>query len=346
LQEAETRLKEFQLKNIQIQVGEGRDTASRLTALGEQLQQARLDLREAESARDSAKAQLGAQKGQRSILGGPSVTDDMALAGGTPEIDARIDAQKSNLDGLLLRFTEQHPDVIAARRLIGQLEDQKKKQIEEMRRAALASPAASGGGIDSLADQEMTSMLGTYEAQIAALRARVAEYSTRYQNALDAMKTAPQIEAEGARLNRDYGINKKNYEDLVARRESAAMSGELEAAAGVADFRLIDPPRVTPQPVWPNRPMLLSAAFGGTVLSGLALAFLLNQLRPVFNSANEMRAQLEIPVLGVVSRVTSPASKRLARIDLTRFLVGSGSLAAAFLTILAVLAVLASRRMG
>ena len=29
------------------------------------------------------------------------------------------------------------------------------------------------------------------------------------------MKTAPQIEAEAAQLNRDYAIHKKNYEDLV-----------------------------------------------------------------------------------------------------------------------------------
>jgi uncharacterized protein involved in exopolysaccharide biosynthesis len=59
------------------------------------------------------------------------------------------------------------------------------------------------------------------------------------------LKTRAQIEAEAAQLNRDYAINKKNYEDLVARRQSAAMSGDLDSASGIADFRLIDRPSLS-----------------------------------------------------------------------------------------------------
>ena len=63
------------------------------------------------------------------------------------------------------------------------------------------------------------------------MRARVGEYESRMQRAREMMKTAPQIEAEFSQLNRDYGIQKKNYEDLVARRESASLSGDLEGAS-------------------------------------------------------------------------------------------------------------------
>ena len=55
-------------------------------------------------------------------------------------------------------------------------------------------------------------MLATSEVQVASLRARVAEYERRMSRAREAMKTAPQVEAEAAQLNRDYEINKKNYE--------------------------------------------------------------------------------------------------------------------------------------
>ena len=116
-------------------------------------------------------------------------------------------------------------------------------------------------------------MLATAEVQVASLRARVGEYEARVKRARELMKTAPQIESEFSQLNRDYAINKKNYEDLVARRESAALSGDLEGAAGIADFRLIDPPRVSPQPVAPNRlllmPLALLAALGAVAGIGV-----------------------------------------------------------------------------
>jgi uncharacterized protein involved in exopolysaccharide biosynthesis len=132
-------------------------------------------------------------------------------------------------------------------------------------------------------------MLATSEVQVASLRARVAEYSARYERALSAMKTAPQVEAEYAQLNRDYAINKKNYEDLVARRESAEMSGDLESASGVADFRLIDPPRVSNKPASPNRLILIAAALGAALAAGIGFAFVASQLRPVFFNAADQR---------------------------------------------------------
>jgi len=344
LEEAEARLKEFRLKNIQLQSSEGRDSASRLAALGEQLDQARLALREAENARDAAKAQLGNEKSQSTSLATQSLMQESAIAVATPEIDARIDAQKRNLDGLLQRFTDQHPDIIAARNLIKELEDQKNREVKELRRVAMTAPAPPSS--TNVVYQELNRILATAEVQVAGLRARVAEYSARYERAREAMKTAPQLEAEASQLNRDYAINKKNYEDLVARRESAVMSGDLESASGVADFRLIDPPRASNKPVSPNRLLLLAVAMIVAIGAGLGWAFVASQLRPVFYNASELHMQLELPVLGVVSRVSSLADKRKDRVDLMRFLAGSGTLVGVFAVAIATMSVIAARHVG
>ena len=343
LEEAETRLKEFRLRNISMQANDGKDSATRISELSDQLNRARLELREAEQSRDAAKAQLQDEKGLGVNAGLPNLLPEApASAVATPEIDARIEAQKKNLDSLLQRFTEQHPDIVAARRLIKELEAQKKKEVEELRRTAAAAPVASGKNAN-LAYQEMSKVLATSEVQVAALKARVAEYSARYNEAREMIRTAPQLEAEAARLNRDYAINKKNYEDLVARRESASMSGQLEGAAGVADFRLIDPPRVSPKPVSPNRLVLLPIAMLLALVAGGFAAFAASQLRPVFHSAKDLRTKFTLPMLGMVSLVSSESDLRRERIDRVKFLLSSGSLVGVFVVGIATMAVIAAR---
>ncbi len=329
LEEAETRLKEFRLRNIGQMPGDGKDAASRLSEMSTQLETAKLELREAVNARDSAKAQLDAEKSNHASGITQSLLQESALSVATPEIDARIEAQKRNLDMLLQRFTDQHPDIVSTRKLIKELEDQKRKEVLALRKAAMAAPMGSGSNTN-LAYQEISRMLAASEIQVASLRARVDEYSARYAQALKGMKTAPQLEAELAQMNRDYEINKRKYEELVSRRESAAMSGDLDAASGVADFRLIDPPRVSPHPVAPNRLILVAAALAVSLAAGLFAAFAASQLRPVFHDASELRAQTGLPLLGVVSLVMSDATRQRLKVDATRFAIGVGSLVGSF----------------
>jgi polysaccharide chain length determinant protein (PEP-CTERM system associated) len=331
LQVAETRLKEFRLRNIDLQGGEGQDSATRISDLSSQLEQAKLDLREAETSRDEAREQLKAEKSTSSPM--PSLIPDSPSSVATPELDARIHEQQKNLDNLLQRYTEQHPDVVNARHLVKELEEQKRKEAAELRKAAASAPSA-GAANHTLAYQELTRMVATSEVQVAALRARVGEYTARYNHARSQLKTAPQIEAEAAQLNRDYAINKKNYEDLVARRQSAAMSGDLDSASGIADFRLIDPPRVSPKPVSPNRLLLLPGAFLVALAAGLLTAFVASQLRPVFERAADLREKFGLPVLGVVSLVLSDRDRRRERFDRVRFLAASSMLLVVFAAVL------------
>jgi polysaccharide chain length determinant protein (PEP-CTERM system associated) len=334
LQVAETRLKEFRLRNIDLQSGDGQDSATRMGELTNLLERAKLELREAETARDSARQQLAAEKLANGNTSTQSLLQESALSVSTPEIDVRIEAQRKNLDNLLQRFTEQHPEVISARRLVTELEEQKRKEVAELRKNAMAAPANNGGGNNSLAYQELARMLASAEVQVASLRTRVGEYTARYNQARTMLKTAPKIEAESAQLNRDYAINKKNYEDLVARRQSAAMSGDLDSASGVADFRLIDPPRVSPKPVSPNRLLLLPGAFLAALVAGLLTAFVAGQLRPVFQRSSELREKIDLPILGVVSLVLTDLDKRRERFDRLRFLAASSMLFVVFVAML------------
>ena len=259
----------------------------------------------------------------------------------TPELDARIDVQKRSIDALLQRFTEQHPDVANARRLIKDLEDQKVKLVAELRKTAITNPPPELTTSPAL--EEMGRLLASAEVRSAGLRARVGEFESRMATAREQMKTAPQIEAEFTQLNRDYNINKKNYEDLVARRESAALSGDLEGAAGVVDFRLIDPPRVAPQPVAPNRLLLMPLALLAGLAAGLGTGVLASQLRSVFFDARGLRDATGLPLLGVVTLVPNEAFQMAERKDLRKFIAALGGLIGVFIIGVAVMAIFAER---
>lgn len=348
LEEAEAKLKDFRLRNIDRQGVDGRDAASRLAEVGTQLEAARLQLREAERARDAAKRQLAEARGQAPSTALPNLlapapgASSASIAVATPEIDARIEAQRRNLDGLLQRYTDQHPDVLGTRRLLADLEEQRRKEVAELQRRAQAAAAAAALAAansarstatspnESLAVQEMSRMLATAEVQVAAMQARVDEYASRQAQMRQQLKTAPQIEAEAAQLNRDYAIVKKNYEDLVARRQSAVMSGELDAATGVAEFRLIDPPRVAPRPVAPNRLLLLPGVLVASLGLGLAFAFAAVQIRPTFGHPDELRQKTGLPLLGVVSVLVTDADRRRERASTMRFITASGGLVGIF----------------
>lgn len=317
LTEAEGRLKAFKLRNIDMQSQAGLDSAGRAAEIDNMLSQSRLDLREAESAKAAAARQLEEMRAQMA----------QALAGSapiaqTPELDARIFAQKRNLDALLQRYTDGHPDVIQTRTLIAELETQKRKEIEELRRrlqqsgtvpVAQANPAAV----------ELNRIYSAAEVQVASLRARVAEYEARSRRMHAQLKEAPQLEAELAQLNRDYEVHKKNYADLVARRESALMSGKLENTSNVAEFRVIDPPRVIPKPVAPNRLLLLLVSLLAAIAAGLGMAFVMSQVRPVFFDGATLRQMTQLPLLGVVGLIPSEEQRRRESRSLKRFMAAS-----------------------
>jgi polysaccharide chain length determinant protein (PEP-CTERM system associated) len=301
LVDAENRLKEFRLKNMAL-LGDGaRDYVSQIAQLNQQLAQARLELREAENSRDAMQRQL---VGEEPVLL-PQTPNASNVS--IPEIDGRIDALKRNLDDMMQRYTDKHPDVIGARRVIEQLEQQKLDEIEARRKAGTGQFGALNS---NPVFQQMKLSLAESESRVASMRARVSEYESRLAQLESSAKMLPELEAEMTQLNRDYAINKSNYDSLVARRESANIAVEMDNQSGIAEFRLIDPPSLPVKPSAPNRLLLMPLAGVAGLAVGLALTFLLSQLRPSFVDGRSLREVTGLPVLGTVSMLSTPERRR------------------------------------
>ena len=268
------------------------DYGSQLQAVSDSLNEAKLGLREAEQARNAIKNQIEDGAPPEDLTTGPTPSTIV-----NPEIDARIQALTNDMDALRLRFTERHPDVISIKRLITKLEERKveeaklKKPVIDRDRGKSYSPML----------QQLNVSLSEAEARVAAMKARVEEYSSR-STQLKALTIAkPQVAEQFSQLNRDYQINKTNYESLIGRRESAKLSGELSATSDMLTFKVIDPPTVPLVPSGPNRLMLFSLVFVGALLGGIGSALLMSQVRPTFLSQNSLRESIGLPILGTVT---------------------------------------------
>ena len=320
---AENALKEFKRKHMDMMPNEGQDYFARLSETSENLSQARLALREAETARDAIKRQL---VGDEPVM----FTDQDYASSSNPEIDSRIQALKKNLDTLHLNYTEQHPDIIAAKRIIEQLEAQKKEE------AKLRKGNPSMQALNPVT-QQLKLSLADAEANAASMRARVAEYSRRYNMLKAAADAIPQVEADFTQLNRDYDINKANYEQLLVRRDSAQMSGDMDANTGIMNFRIVDPPRVPLMPSAPNRPLLMSLVLLGALVGGIAIAFLISQFRPTFNDRWTLRNVTGLPLLGSVSLIWTDAQKKRRRSGLVASAISTLGLFGSYGIVMAIL---------
>ena len=304
LSEAENRLKEFKLRNVGRMPSEGQTYNARLQQAATDLSTVRLELTQAENRRNSLQRQL--QDALQQQLKGDS--EVVVLP-----IDQRIQSLEQNLDELLIRFTEKHPDVNILRQTIADL----KKQREKDRVRYAASIAESGGNVRgqniNTVYQQLKVKLAEEEANIASLQTRADEYMRRYKELQGQVSTLPQIEAELAALNRDYEVNRQQYEQLRTRLESARLSEQAEQSKQDVRFRIVDPPRVPPKPTRPRRLLLMTMVLGAGLGAGMGLAFLIAQLWPTFDSRRSLMRIADIPVFGGVGLVLSPAALRRAR---------------------------------
>ena len=281
---AETALKDFKIKHSG-SLPQGGDYGTQVQAAADQLNQARLDLREAEQARNAIQTQI--------MGNGNGATTASALV--NPELDGRILALQKSLDAMRMQYTEQHPDIISAKRLIKQLEAQKVEEAKNFK------PGGDRGANYSPMLQQLNVALSSAEARVAAMRARVDEFTIRYDRLRTQSVRGPELETQMAQLNRDYQVNKDNYQQMVSRREAARLSGDLTNTTDMVKFRVVDPPTVPLSPAGPDRLRLASLVFLGALIAGIAFAMLLSQLRPTYLSQHGLRESTGLPILGSVS---------------------------------------------
>lgn len=269
----------------------------------------------------------------------------MAMAG-APR-DPRVEAAQNELNELRLRYTENHPDVVSARRRFEAIKLQAEQaavaakaaaeQAIAARNTAIAQAAEAKAAADAKSETgkpaEIKPLAGRptrslpnpifeqlkvrlYEAEsvIASLQRQIAD-ATRERDRLEEMaRSAPGLQAEFLNLNRDYDVLQKNYGELLSRRESMRIASAAEADADKIKIQVVDPPQVPQNSVAPKRVLLMTGVLIAGFVAGIAIAVLLVQFDQSFHTIDELR-DLGLPVAGGISLLNVAVTRgRLASV--------------------------------
>jgi polysaccharide chain length determinant protein (PEP-CTERM system associated) len=294
---AEDKLAQFKKRNVGLMPSEQGGYFEQLQKETDDAKKADVDLSVALSRRDELARQLHSDEAISAAGGSASMSGGRGAAGG--DTLSRIQEMQAKLDELLLKFTDQHPDVIATRAALEELKKRRATELESLRRGDAAAVAASGAGSNPVY-QSMQLELNKVDVEIAALRRELAQHQTTVADLRQRLNTAPQVEAEYQQLNRDYDVNKAQYTALLESYQKARL-GERADTAGSVRFEVVLPPTSPAVPVWPVRGTLLAEIWIAALAVGAAVAYGLHVLKPIVSSVSAMNQLTSFPVLGVVS---------------------------------------------
>jgi polysaccharide chain length determinant protein (PEP-CTERM system associated) len=316
LSAAEEKLAEFKKGNVGFMPDETGGYYARLQRAQEEIQKTKSALRLEKQRYAELRRQIS---GETPVLGSGGYAS--ATAG-------KLRKYREELADLLSKFTEEHPDVQALRARIADLE------------AANAVGTDTAEVIDggSIASNPVYQELKVQESQariaVGRLQIMLAEQQGNLEKLQKLVDTIPQVEAELAKLNRDYEITKGRYLNLVERRESARLAHKVEQSSSEISFRVVDAPVVPLLPAGPNRPLLLAGVLVAALGAGAGWSLLMFLLYPTFIDYKQLRKTIDLPVLGSIGLHMGPEQRRHRHRQLTKYLLAMMLLFAIFGSVL------------
>ena len=328
LEEVEKRKSSFEQKYLGRMPGSG-DIASRVTLAQSELDRVDQDLVQAQG---SLRALQGQLRGTPATIAAPLFNVGGGEGFGGPRFDptsarGRIEGLERQISEAYARgWTDQHPDVVNARRKIADLQA---KAAKEPATPSAAQQAAQSNPVYA----NLRSLLFEKQSLVAAMTARRSQLQASIKDLSMKQIEEPGIAAEQSKIMRDYDVLKRQYAELLKNREEVRLRSDVETKTDQIQFQIIDPPSFPREPVAPNRPLLLSLVLAAGILAGVGIAFLASQIRVIYVTPTKLGDTFGIPVLGSVSAIVSAEQQQQARVWLYGFTV----LAAGLIGIYAVL---------
>ncbi len=305
LRDAERRRAEFQARYVDLLPSDANGGASRLEGGRNRLQQLRGELQDGRMRRDLTRQQLESVPQTLSPNEVMTANGRVVRNGGNPRL---LEAERV-LREMRLRYTDEHPDVLATRGLVAELRANPNLGAGPIDVGGDAGGRSSsrGGAIANPLYEQLRMRLVDTDGGLASLERQVRDQEAEVER-LDAVaRTIPDVIAQFTNLNRDYTVIQRQYQELLERREAVQVANAARTSADRVRLEVIDPPNLPNQPAGPNRPLLAIGVLAVGVGAALGLLLLLQQLDTAFYSMHDLR-RLGLPVLGTISAPAKPGN--------------------------------------
>lgn len=317
LTEVENNLRDFRTDNPDTRPGMAAGISAKISKHQGNIEQAKLDLREAEIQKKSLDKQLS---------GEAAITISQSKEG---QYRSKISILQETLEKLRLDYKDTYPDIVRIRYQINDLKQSMKDEADK--RKAAQRDAINTGHLfidESILlnpiYQELRASAAAAETKIATLKARINDISKMLDSEYSRAKKIHGGEAELAQLTRDYNVNKGIYQDLLKRRENARVSRSLDQERSGLSYEVQEPAKL---PLIPAGIRFLHFALAGLVLGLLApigMIFVLLQVDPRIRFSQAISSELELPVIIDINSIKSNSELYSEKINFV--FIGAGLL--------------------
>ena len=259
-------------------------------------------------------------------------TVDLSVPPGAQPAAKQLEAARQALRIMSMKLRPEHPDIRSQQRLIRDLEQ--KAAAEAAQQPVTPTPEVAS----TPAEAVLASKINEMQAESDQIERRLATKQETEKRLLASINTArerlesiPGVSTRLTELMRDYTTLQTQYQNLLAKSQEAKIAANMERREIGEQFKIIDPPRLPPRPVSPNRPRLnlLGSALG--LALGLALAVLLEYRDTSLRSEDDVLVALSLPVVALVPTMVTAAERKKQR--RLRLLLASSGIAGVLVSV-------------
>ena len=232
------------------------------------------------------------------------------------------------MEELRTRYTEQHPDVLAQKRLIAQIDAQLAQEQEELPASPVMIPNPLYAQLQAKVFEDDTN--------VAVQRQRVAAANAELIKAKNEASRAIDILAQYNGLDRDYGNIEATYKELLQSREAASLSQARDDQNQAISFRVLEPPQTPQFPAAPNRLILNSLVLLAGIGAGAALGVLLTLNAGRLITSDDVATQFGIPLIGVITALRNPLGSKRGRLSTVALTTSVGLLLLTYVGVISV----------